>query len=328
MLLPTAQPEGMGVPVIFDGLDQRQGYRADFLDLADGSLVPIPTLTDLGRSLAAPLADGSQELKYHKFSVVMHRERRLAILTASNVDWRSQSRTVDGRIPSRRELTGLPEHTIEQWVTDTRIAAEHQLPDVFFTKDGGAFDKGHIVRRDDVCWGASFQDIQMANGDTYHTTNCTPQIATFNQSAQGADNWGDLENVIQQETDAEKAIVFAGPVLSPDDRHFHGRDQMGPVRVAVPTRFWKVVAVNGPAGVQAFGFLLEQDLSQVPLDQEFVVPASWRRFMRRISELEGLLFGLADFAWLKDRDRFDEPEGMHIRDELRRADPPPVARSL
>src|SRR6476620_7199779 len=100
MLLPTAQPVGMGVPVIFDGLDQRQGYRADFLSLSDGSLVPITTLTDLGRSLAAP-------------------------------------RTCAGRIPSRRELTGLPEHTIEQWVTDTHIAAEHHLPDVFFTKDGG-----------------------------------------------------------------------------------------------------------------------------------------------------------------------------------------------
>ena len=87
------------------------------------------------------------------------------------------------------------------------------------------------------------------------------------------------------------------------------------------------MTVNGPAGPQAFGFVLEQDLSQVPLDQEFVVPASWRRFMRRIGELEGLLFGLADFSWLKDHDRFDEPEGVRVRNELRRADPPPVVRS-
>jgi endonuclease G len=318
MLLPAAQPEGMGVPVIFDGLEQREGYRADFLGFADGTLVPIPALTDLGLSVAAPLADGTVELKYHKFTVVMHRERRLAVLTASNVDWRSESRTVDGRIPSRRELTGLPDNTIEQWVTDSRIAPEHQLPDVFFTKDGGAFDKGHIVRRDDVCWGTTFQDIQMANGDTYHTTNCTPQIAGFNQSQRGVDNWGDLENLIQQQTNAEKAIVFAGPVLAPEDRHFHGRDENGLVRVAVPSRFWKIVLVSGSSGPEAFGFLLEQDLSRVPLDQEFVVPAPWRRFMRRISELEALLFGLADLSWLKARDRFDEPEAVRLREELRR----------
>ena len=317
MSLPTARPASMGVPVIFDGLEHREGYRGDFLDLADGSLVPIPALTDLGHDAAAPLSDGSQELKYHKFSVVMHRERRLAILTASNVDWRAQSRTVDGHIPSRRELTGLPDNTIEQWVTDTRIAAEHQLPDLFFTKDGGAFDKGHIVRRDDVCWGTSFQDMQMANGDTYHTTNCTPQVGVFNRSQKGTDNWGDLENLIQHETNAEKAIVFAGPVLAPDDRHFHGRDETGPIRVAVPTRFWKIVLVSGDEGPQAFGFLLEQDLSNVPLDQEFIVPAPWRRFMRRIGDIEPLLFGLADLSWLKERDQFDGPEAVRLRDALR-----------
>ena len=63
MSLPTARPASMGVPVIFDGLDHRAGYRGDFLDLADGSLVPIPALTDLGHDAAAPLSDGSQELE-------------------------------------------------------------------------------------------------------------------------------------------------------------------------------------------------------------------------------------------------------------------------
>src|SRR5436190_20589750 len=104
----------------------------------------------------------------------------MAIFTASNVDWREASRLVNGRKPRRKELTGLADGDIEQWVTDPRIADEHQLPDVFYTKDGGAFDKGHIVRRDDVAWGDTFDDMQMANGDTYHTTNCSPQISAFN----------------------------------------------------------------------------------------------------------------------------------------------------
>ena len=114
--------------------------------------------------------------------------------------------------------------------------------------------------------------------------------------------------------------MFAGPVLAPDDRHFHGRDETGPIRVAVPTRFWKIVLVSGDEGPQAFGFLLEQDLSNVPLDQEFVVPAPWRRFMRRISDIEQLLFGLADLSWLKERDQFDGPEAVRLREALFRSE--------
>ena len=36
----------------------------------------------------------------------------------------------------------------------------------------------------------------MGNGDTYHTTNCSPQVAGFNRAANGEDNWGDLENLV------------------------------------------------------------------------------------------------------------------------------------
>ena len=59
-----------------------------------------------------------------------------------------------------------------------------------------------------------FRDIQKANGDTYHTTNCSPQVAGFNRANQGEDNWGRLENMIQKETRAEKVIVFSGPVVA------------------------------------------------------------------------------------------------------------------
>ena len=227
--IPGAQIESMGVPVIFDGLEHREGYRGDFLDLADGSLVPIPMLTDLGRSVAAPLADGSQELKYHKFSVVMHRERRLAILTASNVDWRAQ--ITNGRWTDPRAAASSPDFRITPLSSGSPIRASPpstSCPTCSSPGTAAHSTKATSCARDDVCWGTSFQDMQMANGDTYHTTNCTPQIAAFNQSQKGLDNWGDLENLIQRETDAEKAIVFAGPVLAPDDRHFHGRDDAGP----------------------------------------------------------------------------------------------------
>lgn len=281
----------MAVPIIHDGLEERDGFQPDFLGL-DEMEIPLPALSAAGKRAVAKLEDGTWELRYHKFSVVMHRKRRLALITASNVDWRRTSRLIDGRKPTRRQLTGLADGTAEQWVTDPRLPLLHQLPDIFFTKDGGAFDKGHLVRRDDVCWGETFADMQMANGDTYHTTNCTPQIAGFNRSANGEDNWGDLERLIETGTRAERAIVFSGPVLAETDPEFDGRDVHGRVRVKIPRAFWKIIIVQGAQRPEAFGFLLEQDLSKVPRPEELVVPARWKRHMRAIAEIEKRLGGL------------------------------------
>ncbi|WZO98231.1 DNA/RNA non-specific endonuclease [Isosphaeraceae bacterium EP7] len=315
---PEAQVEAMRmqVPVILDGLDEREGYRPDFLGLGEDVTIPLPTLTQYGEAAVARLDDGTWELKYHKFSVVMHKTRRLALFTAANSDWQPEHRLINGRKPSRKELTGLPDFVAEQWVIDPRIPGTNQLPDAFFSKDEGAFDKGHLVRRDDVCWGDTFEDIQMANGDTFHTTNCSPQVGAFNQSAKGQDNWGDLENLIQAETKAERAILFSGPVLAEDDQVFDGRDVHGRVRVLIPRSFWKIVVVAGEDGPEAFGFVMEQDLSAVPRPEEFAVPAKWKRFMRGIGAIEEMLGGLVKLTELKRYDRHDTEEGRRVAEAV------------
>lgn len=310
-IAPVEAPQ-MAIPIIFGGLENRKGYNPSFLELDDDEEVPLPRLTDLGRTVAAKLDDGSAELRYHKFSVVIHKGRRLALYTAANVDWRASMRAPDGHKPSRKELTGLTDNQQEQWTTDWRIPEEHQLPDIFYTKDGGAFDKGHLVRRDDVCWGKTFKDIQKANGDTFHTTNCSPQTSAFNQSARGDDNWGDLENLVQKETKAEKAILFSGPVFDEDDPLFEGRGDDGKITIRVPRRFWKIVVVKGSGGPEAYGFVLEQDLSAL----EFAVPAQWRQYMRSVEEIEGMLNGLAELPWLKPFDRSGSPESVRIAAQL------------
>jgi DNA/RNA endonuclease G (NUC1)/V8-like Glu-specific endopeptidase len=288
--------EGLQQPIIFPRLDKRQGFDPDFLEF-EKDAVKLPKLTEKGLKFAAKLDNGSHELKYHKFSVVVHKLRRLPLITAANVDFRDSVRKVNGRKPSRAELNGTGGSS-EKWKTDDRIPENQQLPDVFYTKDGGAFDKGHIVRRDDVTWGESFRDMQMSNGDTFHTTNCTPQVSGFNQSAQGVDNWGDLESFIQGQAKAERLIVFAGPVLSPHDLRFEGVDERGELTIQIPTKFWKVVVAADEEGKpEAYGFVLEQNLSDVPL--EFSVTPQWNRFVKRISEIEKLLFGLVSFEQLK-----------------------------
>lgn len=305
--LAVAEVEAMRmqVPIIYDGLETRTGYQAGFLELDDEEEMSLPELTSAGQAAAARLEDGSQELKYHKFSIVMHKTRRMALFTAANVDWRPESHLVNGRKPSRRELTGLPDRVAEEWATDPRIPANHQLPDRFYTEDRGAFDKGHLVRRDDVCWGDSFADIQKANGDTYHTTNCSPQVGNFNRSTLGQDNWGDLEDLVQKQTKAEKAILFSGPVLAVDDPVFKGKDAQGrSVSIQIPRRYWKIIVTAGEDGPEAYGFILEQNLANVPL--EFQVPTPWKRYLAPIEEIEGLLNGLAEFPInLKKYDQYE-----------------------
>ena len=270
------------VPVIYPSIESRVGYRNDFLDLADGKTVPMPQLTSAGKATAAKLDDGTQVLHYHKFSLVMHKKRRLSLFTAANVDWRPQKRKIDGRKPSRKELDGFTGNEREDWVIDSRIPFDHQLPDHFYTRDGGSFDKGHLVRRDDVAWGDSFEDMQKGNGDTFHTTNCSPQTAEFNRGGSRDFNWGALEDMVQQETKAEKVCVFFGPVLDDGDRFFHGLvKSRAEVSIQIPKSFWKIIVANNDGEPAAFGFVLHQALLGVDLHDELAVPNAWKNYSSR-----------------------------------------------
>ncbi|MFB1488240.1 MULTISPECIES: DNA/RNA non-specific endonuclease [unclassified Thiocapsa] len=187
---------------------------------------PLPQPKDQG--VVAQTRDGRTELLYRHFTILMHRERRLALVCASNVTAEPDLKEPEpGRDYSRKGLGNLRENDQERWFLDPRLESKYQLPDVFFTKDRKAFDKGHIVRREDVAWGDSYDVVRRANGDTFHVTNCSPQVADFNQSQRGEDNWGDLENQVLANAASERLCVFAGPVLDPADEVFVGTGEGG-----------------------------------------------------------------------------------------------------
>lgn len=245
----------------------RRGYRSDFL----GIDVPLPEPAD--PALVARLEDGGYVIPYHHFSIVMDKARRLALFTAANVDASAaKKRPEAGHDYTRKGLTGLGAGDVERWFNDPRLRGTEQLPDRFFEKDNKAFDKGHLVRRDDVAWGDSFDEVRAANGDTYHVTNCSPQVAGFNRSDH-RNNWGALEDLVFTQAKLERYCLFSGPVLASDDPWFAGVDDLGAVRVQIPRRFWKVVVAVKAGRLQAFAFVLEQNLANTPL--EFVVPDSW-----------------------------------------------------
>ena len=117
-------------------------------------------------------------------------------------------------------------------------------------------------------------------------TNCSPQIGKFNRPDQKS-NWGELEKFISGQADSERLSIFAGPVLSDDDQVFVGVDDRGPVRIQIPSQFWKIVVAAQAGKLQSFAFLLRQDLNAVPL--EFAVSGVWQQHMIAIAELEKLL---------------------------------------
>jgi DNA/RNA endonuclease G (NUC1)/S1-C subfamily serine protease len=278
---PAVQPEKVVEPMHDSEYSIRPGYAEDFL----GIDVPLPDPLD--GALCAPLIDGGHTLHYHHFSLVMHRRRRLALFTAANVDGRPGKRKPDPtKSYTRKALGGLGPKDTERWFTDPRLASEFQLPDRFFTKDRGAFDRGHIVRREDVAWGDSYQEVRFANGDTYHTTNCSPQVAGFNQ-AEGDDNWGDLERYVAAQVKGDRLTIFAGPVLADDDPTFLGVDEDGPISIQIPRQYWKLIVAEDGGALKAFAFVLRQDLTDVPL--EFAVDSTWRKHMVTVAALEELV---------------------------------------
>lgn len=265
---------------------KRSGYDANFL----GIHIPLPKAkNDL---LVARADNGEVELRYHHFSIVMHADRRLALVTGANVNANPSEKRPEPRPAkdyTRDGLGGLRENDRERWFTDPRVAPQRQLPDRFFERDRKAFDKGHLVRREDVSWGRSYEEVRAANGDTFHVTNCSPQVAGFNRARET--NWGALENLILEQAATERLCVFSAPVLSDNDELFTGVDEDGQVQVQIPSKFWKVVSAVANGRVRSFGFLLEQDLRAVPW--EFVVPDAWVSktvSIREIEDLAGIVF--------------------------------------
>jgi endonuclease G len=306
-VVPAESLEKMVEPFREKTYDNRSGYNESFLSVK----VPLPTATQA--NLLAKLEDGSAELKYEHFSIVMNKVRRLALFTASNVDASpGRKRPEPNRDYSRKGLSGLGPNDIEKWFTDPRLPENFQLPDRFFTKDRGSFDKGHIVRREDPAWGRTYQELRRANGDTYHATNCSPQVADFNQSARHGE-WGELENFILDQADTEKLSIFAGPVLKDSDPDFNGLDNDGKVVIKIPVKFWKVVIAVKGNRPQAYAFVLEQDLDNVKFETvEFVVSKQWRKRMLSLKDLENSLAGIRFPKALHDNDQFRTTNGESV----------------
>ncbi len=274
--------------------------------LGDGFVAPMPALTDPLRANA--YADGTV-LDYTHFSLVMHRQRKVAVFTAHNVD---ASRTV-------RVKGGLT------WRMDER-AGDCQLgPETYVANQ---LDKGHLVRREDVLWG-SVPEAKLANRATFFYTNAAPQHRNFNQ-----DEWVKLEDwVLDHATEfSYRLCVFTGPVLRSNDPVL--TDLPSNLRTAfpvagpaqIPAAFWKVIvlrdATAGGEDLSVVCFAMRQ--SEMWNDREGRRLLSLKVHQVSLEAIEGwtgLDFGSLrsadELAWSEERSRArsagEEPEWPLVR---------------
>lgn len=249
----------------------RKGYDQDFL----GRTIPLPSLTPQALRFGQPAAvqdDADGVLQYEHFSVVLNADRRLAFFTAVNIDGR-QTRKLD------RD---------DQWYYDPRAPMEAQVGNELYTDEPGGnyFDRGHLVRRLDPVWG-TLDTAKIANEDTFHWTNCSPQYWQFNQSEQW---WQGLEDFILRNTDQEDllATVFTGPLFQDDDEVHRG--------IKIPQAYWKVVVVVDAAGkLYSSAYLVSQKRYATHIPFEVLPVGEHNGFQVSVVKLEqltGLSFGV------------------------------------
>jgi len=248
----------------------RAGYNADFLpDFA----VPLPdTGAIAGDVLPVTGSDGGR-LDYEHFSILMSKSRRLALFTAVNIDGSASVSVPRGGDP---------------WAFDGRIPEAAQAGDELYADND--FDRGHLVRREDPNWGPT---ASVANRDTFHFTNCAPQLSVFNQRS-----WLSLEDYILGNTRrvGERATVFTGPVFRGNDPVYRG--------VAIPLAYWKVVAfIHDDGRPSASAYLIDHD---VDLDAQSLLFGAFKTYQRSVLAIEGLTN--LDFGSLREFDGFSNEE--------------------
>ncbi|HEY9315197.1 DNA/RNA non-specific endonuclease [Williamsia sp.] len=256
----------------------RGGYDPNFLTHP----VPLPLLTDAVKSIS------SQELRYHHFSVVMNRPRRMALFTAVNIDGGAAND---------------PPRESDRWIRDPRIRPDEQTDEALYRDN--PLDRGHLVRRLDPAWGPQ---AKAANDDTFHFTNCTPQHHDFNA---GSTLWVGLEDYLLRsaQNNAIKVSVLTGPVFADDDPPYRG--------FKLPRQFWKVATMVKVDGrLSATGYLLSQEalldeFSTAPESFSFGAYRTYQVPVRRIAAATGL-----DLTAYTGADPLEHIESSHTAREL------------
>jgi endonuclease G len=212
------------------------GYNPSFL----GEPLPLP---DFDQSNCVPLKNSvGYEICYTHFSIFQHKVRKLPLLAAVNISGAAYS--------AQSRLGG------DAWKYCDQIHEKYQIDNSLYGHDLQTFDRGHIIRRVDPCWG-DLKTSTQADKDTFNWANCTPQHKLLNQRS---GIWFQLEQHIMEKgvrNEVADICVFAGPVLDKKDLNFIKPYRDSPLQV--PAMFWKVIVWKKRDGkLYAVGFMMSQ----------------------------------------------------------------------
>src|SRR5664279_5502664 len=192
------------------------GYDVEFLGLpAPAPTVAVPTI----------------QLDYLHFSVAFRPDRRLAAVTAVNI---------------QGGLLIEIERTRDVWVLDPRVPAIEQAgPELYIKND---FDRGHLVRRRDPGWGTQ---ATARRRTTTRSTTPTPHRRPPSSTSPSCSG-----PVWRTTSSSTRRPSSNGWRCSPP--RFSIRRIPFYRGVQIPRRFWKVAAWIRQSELAATGYVLDQ----------------------------------------------------------------------
>jgi len=215
------------------------GYSEFFILPEHPVLMPV-LQPEQQNDLVAVEGTANNTAHYINFSLALSKSRGFPYYVATNID---------GNLFKKASRS-------DNWRKDPRIASEYQWGEELYKARKSDFDKGHMVKREDVQWGKTVLEARNAADTTFYFTNAVPQHAALNQQV-----WAELENYILHTESVPQHLriaVFTGPVLRSTDPVFVtkvlGKD------VQLPTLFWKVVVfAKESKQLYRVGFLMGQE---------------------------------------------------------------------
>lgn len=129
------------------------------------------------------------------------------------------------------------------------------------------YDRGHLAPSADFKWSLK------ALSESYLYSNMTPQVPDLNR-----ERWAALEDQLREYVVQHKRplYVVTGPILD------QGLDSIGPNRVAVPKRFFKVALDYSVQPMQAVGFIMPNEYCKYPV-MHYAVPVDSVEKITRIN---------------------------------------------
>lgn len=219
----------------------REGYQENFINPeSEDFSIKHPQISPRISNNVYKFGTKEMYINYIHYTVVMNENARQLLYVASNID--------------QNNLKDITRQG-DPWDVDNRIPTDIQLDNRYYSGIENPYDKGHMVRRLNNCWGDSVNDALKANNDTFFYTNVSFQHEYFNR-----DEWLGLEEMfLNWKLDANgRLCVFTGPVWRPFDRCYHLNWQD---YARIPSAFFKIICYMGKDSgkLETRAFLLYQD---------------------------------------------------------------------